>query len=166
MKRKINTAKKGMVLIFTTIILFIATSVVAVLSTFVIVTRNQKIDAEYTARTQIVLKSKSYDIYQSYLLSKLVSLGKPSIGSSFKVSSADLTGVKDFTGTFDVYCYNDPYRANTGFYEYTIDYTNLITKPGDEKKFRSVGLVTRIDFSTTVSSVSASSFRIGEMRFF
>ena len=58
MKRKINAAKKGMVLILTSIMLFVATSIVAVLSSFVIVTRNTKINLEYISRTQIALKSK------------------------------------------------------------------------------------------------------------
>ena len=59
MKRKVKSAKKGMVLLMTAAILFIATSIVAVLSTFVIVARNQKIEYEYLSRTKIVLSSKS-----------------------------------------------------------------------------------------------------------
>ena len=165
MKKKINSAKKGMVLIFTTVILFIATSIVAVLSTFVIVARNQKIENEYISRTKIALKNKSHEIFSNILVKKFISYGTFDSARVITITTADFSTYNvEFDGTLEVKCYDNQYESNKGFYEYTIDYKNLVGF--NSRELKEVGLVTTINFSKTGSVSNPSNYTIGEMRYF
>ena len=170
MKRKINAAKKGMVLILTSIMLFVATSIVAVLSSFVIVTRNAKINLEYISRTQIALKSKSYELFNKVILNKLITITNPKYDdpiTTFTVTTADLlTSNVNFNDAIVVTLFENKYDSSEAYYEYSIDSTNLTESDMLISEIRDVGLTTTVVFKKNSNLSNKSSYKIGEMRFY
>ena len=166
MKRKVNSAKKGMVLLMTAAILFIATSIVAVLSTFVIVARNQKIEYEYLSRTKIVLSSKSYELFHKVLLERFVSitnLEAANNGLSVEQSFIDSKGVQ-FSGKIDVRYESSPYDATLSHYIYEFNTSNLVGY--NSKELRDMTIITVVDYNNYESLLmSAANYNISEMRF-
>ena len=166
MKRKVNSAKKGMVLMMTAAILFIATSIVAVLSTFVIVARNQKIEYEYLSRTKIVLSSKSYELFHKVLLERFVSitnLEAANNGLSVEQSFIDSKEVQ-FSGIIDVRYEKSPYNDTLSHYIYEFNTSNLVGY--NSKELRDMTIITVVDFNNSESLLtSAANYNISETRF-
>lgn len=166
MKRKVNSAKKGMVLMMTAAILFIATSIVAVLSTFVIVARNQKIEYEYLSRTKIVLSSKSYELFHKVLLERFVSitnLEAANNGLSVEQSFIDSKEVQ-FSGKIDVRYEKSPYNDTLSHYIYEFNTSNLVGY--NSKELRDMTIITVVDFNNSESLLtSAANYNISETRF-
>lgn len=161
----INKAKKGMVLIMTTVILFIATSTVAVLSSFVLVTRNQKIENEYVARSQIILKNTSFDIYQNVLLPKIVARGSAfSLTNPIILYAAEFDSVGiNYADEVKVICSFNKYESNMYYYQYEISTEDITGYTREE--IRDMKLITTVNFNKNDDLSKASSFSIGEMRF-
>ena len=165
MKRKVNSAKKGMVLMMTSVILFIATSIVAVLSTFVIITRNQKIEYEYISRNQIALKSKSYELFHKVLLDKFITTNL-SLSDTIRVDQALIDNANvEFNGNIDVRCEKSPYSTTLYHYIYQFNTQNLVGYEPEE--LRDISIITTVDFNiyTPDDKYNASSYNISEMRF-
>ena len=160
----LNKAKKGMVLIMTTVILFIATSTVAVLSSFVLVTRNQKIENEYVARTQIILKNTSFDIYHKLLLPKIAASGTYSYNAPITISTVELSSYDiNYADAVTVTCTYNKYEQHMAYYQYEIS-TEDITGYSREE-LREMKLITTVNFNTNSDLSNPDSYSIGEMRF-
>ena len=179
MKRKIKAAKKGMVLVLTSVILFVATSIVAVLSTFVIITRNQKIEYEYISRTKIALKNKSFELYSKVLISDFIAYGasittsdhleKPHTISNFDPETYGFKSGVSITYT----CYRDIYDIvedddydgdDRYYYEYQFDASMLTNF--ESEGFREIGIITTVYFVKGHDLTNPNSYSIGEMRFY
>jgi hypothetical protein len=165
--KKIKAAKKGMVLLLTSMMLFIATSIVAVLATFVIVSRNQKIEFEYTSRTKIALKSAAYDVYEQFLKSV-------NTISSFSAEETSRTVVSvsslytNLNYNVDVKLYRHDYFNSTDYYfefEINTDYLNT-----EEREYlRDASLYVKIDYIYSYTTAgyyqNPENYKIEEMRF-
>lgn len=161
MKRKIKAAKKGMVLVLTSVILFVATSIVAVLSTFVIITRNQKIENEYVSRTKIALKNMSLEIYSKVLLNKFIWMTEiPNDIQTVTVDEFAVAGIQ-FSKPLNFTCHVYPYGGY--YYEYSFDSSALAAfSPGELKD---IGITTIVTFDGATLD-KTDSYKIEEMRFY
>ena len=163
MKRKIKAAKKGIVLVLTSIILFVATSIVAVLSTFVIITRNQKIENEYVSRTKIALKNMSYELYSKVLLNKFIWMTEiPNDIQTVTVGEFAVAGIQ-FSKPLNFTCHVNPYMSGGYYYEYSFDSSALAAfSPGE---LRDIGITTIVTFDGATLD-KTDSYKIEEMRFY
>ena len=165
MKRKIKAAKKGMVLVLTSVILFVATSIVAVLSTFVIITRNQKIENEYVSRTKIALKNMSLEIYSKVLLNKFIRMTEtPNDIQTVTVDEFAVAGIQ-FSKPLNFTCHVNPYAEVSGgyYYEYSFDSSALAAFSSGE--LRDIGITTIVTFDAATLD-KTDSYKIEEMRFY
>lgn len=164
MKRKVNSAKKGMVLLMTAAILFIATSIVAVLSTFVIVARNQKIEYEYLSRTKIVLTSKSYELFHKVLLDKFITTNESNMKNGFTIEKDYIINVAnvEFDGKIDVRYEKSPYSDTLNHYIYEFNTSNLVGY--NSKELRDMTIITVVNFYNS-NFASAANYNISETRF-
>lgn len=165
--RKIKALKKGMVLILTSVMLFIATSIVSILATFVIVSRNQKIEFEYVSRTKIALKSAAYDVYEVFLGS-VASLSKFEISEGTRTSININSSSSNLNSNIDVKLFGNTVKGVVDYYfEYEI-YTEDL-KVDDAEYLREASIYVKIDYlkDTTASTdyQNPLNYAIKEMRF-
>lgn len=168
----INKAKKGMVLIMTTVILFIATSTVAVLSTFVLVSRNQKIEHEYVSRNKIALKNISYEIYHKLLLPYITEHIYSFENKQFYTfKTEDLANQQiNYKADVVINCIPDKYTIvdnsiNNGSYQFEL----VSHQIGDftKEEIRDLTLITVVNFKVGNGTDyrNPKTYSIGEMRF-
>lgn len=183
----LNKAKKGMVLIMTTVILFIATSTVAVLSTFVLVARSQKVEYEYISRNKIALKNISFEFYNKILLPDICKTyenfapsfslkGDPVVYKTFEmeeIQSAENNIAYDYSIKVDLLpvahsIFDGEYQA--GYFQYQISSHYLSDFSSEE--IREMTLTTIVNFEVAKNFAPGDTYygnpelyTIGEMRF-
>lgn len=168
MKKVKTAAKKGIILILMSVILFVATSIVAVLSTVIVISRNQVIEFEYTSRTKIALRSKVNDVYEAFL-----DLVPSQLSGGLSVDDATRTVVTVLGSTEDVNLVKDVnltlYRdkTNKNIYYFSFNLNRDYFSEEEREHMRSGDITARIDYNTTLSdSLNPANYKLTSVKYF